>query len=155
MLLIVYFLFIVKYFATIMSTDLSLIFLLCFFTPIFQCQCFLTCHTYMLVLFHGGSGICDFLNFICIIYVWFLFTFFCHLVAHQHLTWAHYLLPWPFQNSLSYCELQIFMSISFFIIKSAFSTTLFSLSFSTSSFVLHSKQFCHNNFTKAQCALSG
>ena len=72
---------------------------------------------------------------------WFLFTFFCHLVAHQHLTWAHYLLPWPFQNYLSYCGLQISVSISLFIIRSALLTTLFSLSFSTSSFVLHSKQF--------------
>ena len=51
--------------------------------------------------------------------------FFCHLVAHRHLTWAYYLLPWPFQNYLLYCGLQMFMSISFFIFKSPFSTTLF------------------------------
>ena len=46
----------------------------------------------------------------------FFFTFFCHLVAHQHLTWAHYLLPWPFQNSLLYCGLQIFSIPLFFVI---------------------------------------
>ena len=91
--------------------------------------------------FSWGFWRCDFLNFICIIYVLFLFTFFCHLSAHQHLTWPHCLLPWLFQNSLSYCWLRIFMSISFFIIKSALSTTLLSLSFSTSSCVPHSKQF--------------
>ena len=122
-----------------MSTELSVIFLYMFFTPIFQCQCYVTCHTLMLIIFHGGSGNCDFLNFICIIHVWFLFTFFLSYCSSSTFNLSSLFTSMAFQNSFSYCWLQIF--ISFFIIKSAFSTTLFSLSFSSSSFVLHSKQF--------------
>ena len=60
---------------------------------------------------------------------------FCHLVAHQLLTWDQYWLPLPFQNSFSYCGLQIFRfsfslvislcSIFFFRIKFAFSSILY------------------------------
>ena len=40
-----------------------------FFTPIFQCQCLVTCHTQRL-FFHGGSGSCDLFNFIWIFYTY-------------------------------------------------------------------------------------
>ena len=60
---------------------------------------------------------------------------FCHLVAYQYLPWAQYWLPLPFQNFLWYCGLPIFRfsfslvfslcSISFFRVKSAFSTIMY------------------------------
>ena len=45
--MIFYFLFIAKRFASIMSTDLSVIFLYMFFKPILKCVCFFTCHTHL------------------------------------------------------------------------------------------------------------
>ena len=50
-----------------------------FFTPIFQCQFLVTCHTHR-PIFNGGSGSCDFLNIIWIIYVWFNFKCFIILL---------------------------------------------------------------------------
>ena len=43
------------------------------FNPIFHCQCLITCHTRRLILFLGGSRICDFHSFIFIIDVTLLF----------------------------------------------------------------------------------
>ena len=42
---IVYFLSIAEYFVTKISPEVSLLFLYKFFTPIFQCQCLVICHT--------------------------------------------------------------------------------------------------------------
>ena len=132
---IVYFLFIAKCFATIMSKELSVIFLfLCFLHTFFNVNVLLhATHTCLFFCMGVLEAVISFTSYASSISDLFLF-----FVAHQHLPWANYLIPWHFQNSLSYCGLIIFMSISFFIIMSI---TLFSLSFSFSSFVLHSKQF--------------
>ena len=48
------------------------------FHPIFQCKRLITCHTQRPILFQGGSSSCDFLNFICTIYITFFF-FKCYM----------------------------------------------------------------------------
>ena len=100
------FLFIAKCFATIMWTELSVIFLYIFYRYFSMSMFCYISHT------HAYSFSWRFWQ------LWFpelnlhhLFTFFCLIVAHQQLTWDHYLLPWPFQNSFSYCGLQILMSV--------------------------------------------
>ena len=60
----VYFISIAEQFFTIISLELSVLFLETFFTSIFQCQCFVTCHTHRRINFHDGCGSCDFLNYI-------------------------------------------------------------------------------------------
>ena len=50
--LIVYFISISEYFATIILPELRLLFLNQFFQPIFHCKCLITCHTHRLTLFN-------------------------------------------------------------------------------------------------------
>ena len=92
------------------------------------------------------------------------------LIAHQHLTSAHFLLPWSFQNSLSFCGLQIFR-FSFSLVICYPSLWLGLLSQPNTLCCIHDRLthilhkcdcllnfnfwiFCHNNLTWAQCALS-
>ena len=85
-----------------------------FFKPIFQCQCLVTCHTHRLILLFmevltaviswtSSAASMSFCNL----------KYLCYLVNHQHLTWAHYWLQWPFQN----CGLPIFVFSSSHIIS--------------------------------------
>ena len=108
--------------------------------------------------FSWGTSSCDFLNFIIIIYVtFFLLNVLCHLVAHQHLTWAHSSTSMTFHNSLSYygmvfsaffLNISLF-SISFFMISSSFSTTMLSLYFSTAYFEVYSWQgYLHASYLR-------
>ena len=62
-----------EHFATKILPELSVLFLDMLFQPILHCKCLITFHIQSLILFHGVSSNCDFLNFIIIIYVTLLF----------------------------------------------------------------------------------
>ena len=119
---IVYFLLISEHFATIISSEPSMLFLDMIFQSIYYCTCLITCHTnrYSFLLGfqqrwfpkHHHHNLCHNV----------LLNVLCHCVAHQHLPWAHYSLQWPFHKSLLYCQLLIF---TYFLIISLFSTSFF------------------------------
>ena len=101
-----------------------------FFTPFFSANVWLHV-THRGLFFHVGSGSCDFFLTSSESSMFDLPLGFCHIVAHQHLTWAPNWLLFPFQNPLSYYGLQIFSfsfslvislcSITFYMLQSAFS----------------------------------
>ena len=152
-----------------------------FFTPIFQCQCLVTCHTPRSI-FHGGSGRCDFLNFIWIIYVWFnlkcfiilllinilpelnivfhcLFRTLLHTVDSKFWGFLFFLLfpfvPYPSSGLCLLSQQNCFFFCHFqpHILRCIHDRLIHTLK---CDFLIHFHFwiFCHNNFTCAQCALS-
>ena len=88
-----------------------------FFQQFFHYKCLITFDTQRLILDHWDSSTCNFLNFIFTIFnTLFLKFLSCHLVAHQHLPWAHYSLQWLFHKSLSYCQLLLRVFSQYFLI---------------------------------------
>ena len=98
-----------EYFAIKISPELNVLILDKFTQLIFHRKCMITCNTHRIILFHKSSNSSDQLNYIFIIFV---------------TSCLRFLLLFPY-----------LLSIFFFMIKSAFSTTLY---FSTLSLALHS-----------------